>query len=321
MKTNGFDASFGGGSVGSSLSRKVFAALLIIALLFASVPAISAFAAPAAQGQTPGSGLEQDWGNKISQLRAAGAWFDNFQTRPGLNRSCGNMGQYLDRFRVALASAQALIVSGNGFNSSGQVTNDNQARRSVQQLGTYLGTMRGLRQNITEGNNNASANCGSAANNNQSATQGNSGPGIPVTGGAGTTNNTNNQNNNQGNNQNNNQGNNQNNNQSNNQNNNQSNNQNSPAQIWGGQYRELRVAQSWFNNFRSQPGLARNNDRMSQYLDRYAFALRQANALIVNGSNSNGQTVTRNWGTPQQQLAMYLHMMRGLREKILQGGE
>ncbi|HMB24185.1 MAG TPA: hypothetical protein VKP08_15185 [Anaerolineales bacterium] len=85
--------------------------------------------------------------------------------------------------------------------------------------------------------------------------------------------------------------------------------------------------------------IAKSSDRarLQQYLDQYAFALRQANAIIMAGPNanngsqantangqsssSNGQSNSSNSQvnnsfTPQQNLGWWLHMMRGLREKI-----
>src|SRR5215213_9566826 len=303
MKTNGFHASVGDQG-GNSLYRKLLVASLIMALLLASVPVACVFAAPPSQQGGGDKDLEQSWASKLSQLRAEVAVFNNLQTKPGQNGNNANIGQYLDKYRAAIAAAQALVVSGSGFDSNGRVTNQNQANQSVQQLGMYLSTIRGLRQKIAEGgrdnNNNNNGN-----SNNGNNTNANNGAGIPVTGSSAD-----------------------NNNQSSGQNNNNNNQNNSPAKIWGVKFRELQAAQTWFNNFRTKPGQNRNSERISRYLDQYAFALRQANAIIVNGANSNGQgnngsngqTLTQSWGTPQQQLAMYLSMMRGLRQKIAEGG-
>ena len=73
-----------------------------------------------------------------------------------------------------------------------------------------------------------------------------------------------------------------------------------------------------------------DRSKSGQYLDQYAFAFRQGFAIIVKGDlNSNSQNNnSSNQGTgsngqfitnlsPQQQLAMYLHMMRGLQDKIM----
>src|SRR5512138_1464626 len=106
------------------------------------------------------------------------------------------------------------------------------------------------------------------------------------------------------------------------------------------QVRELQQSQSWFNNFRTQPGRG-NSARVSQYLDQYAFALGQANAILVGGvssnaqsqdnnnandqgNNSTGQSTNAQSGnnfSAQQNMGMWLKMMRGLRQKIATEGK
>ncbi len=302
---------FTGDKIGESLYQKWIVASLIIALLLGALPTNRVLAAP---GPGQNRDLEQAWANKRSQLATAVAFFDNFQTKPGQDRNAGNMSQYLDRYAAAMAAAQALIVNGSsGFDSNGQVTNQNQANHSLRQLEDYLSIMRGLRKKIAEGGgkNNSNSNNGgntNGGNNSGNNTQGNNGVGIPVTGDTETSNNTN-----------------------------QNFGQNSLAKVWGNQFRELQAATVWYNNFRTQPGRMRNANqqaKLQQYLDRYAFALSQASAIVINGSlnsngqssnnnatgrtnnGSNGQNATSGWGSSQQQLAMYLSMMRGIREKI-----
>ena len=290
MKRCGFYASTVGDQGGISLYRVLVVASLIAALMLASVPVASVVAAPPAQ-QGDGSSLEESWGNKLNQLQAEVAVFNRFQTKPGLYRNAGNVGQYLDKWRGALTAAQSLVVSGSGFDSNGQVTNQNQARQSVQQLGMYLSMIRGLREKIAEGGRNNTGNNNSSGNNNTD----NTGLGIPVTGGDA---NNNNQNTNQN---------------------------NTPAKQWGSQFRQLQAAQAWFNNYRTKPGQDRNSEEISRYLDRYASALRAAYSIIANGgitaTAGDGQTtVNSNKDDARQQLGMYLSMMRGLREKIAEGG-
>ena len=300
MKTNGFHASTLGDKGGNSLYRRIVTVSIIMTMLLAALPVASVLAAPARGQGTSQNKTEAEWANKRSQLAAEVWFFNNFQTKPGQSGFNGNQGQYLDKWRAALAAAQALVVNHDGFDSNGRMTNENRANQAVQQLAQYLSLIRGLKDKIGEAsrNNNNTANTNNSGNANGSAA-----PGIPVTGGSA----NNNQNNP-------------------NQNNNTQNN--SPSKMWGTQFRDLQAAQTWFNNFRTKPGQNRNNEKISRYLDQYAFALRQAYAIIVNGpdantqsnNGSNGQGNTRTWGTPQQQLAMYLHMMRGLREKIAEGG-
>ena len=274
--------------------RKLVVASLIIAMLLASMPVAGVLAAPPTQQGGGGNngqsnGLEESWGNKLRQLQAEVTFFNNFQTKPGQYRNPESVGQYLDQWRSALAAAQSLVVSGSGFDSNGQITNQNQAKQSNQLLGQYLSTIRGMKDKIGQG--------GGDNNNGNNNTGGGNTAGIPVTGGAAN-------NNNQGSSQN-----------------------SSPAKTWGSQFRELQAAQAWFNNYHPKPGKDRNSEHISQYLDQYASALRAAYAIIANGApnsnvqstSSDGQSIT-NRNTGQQQLAMYLSMMRGLRQKIAEGG-
>lgn len=307
MRKTRFDASTAGDLRGTSLHGKLIAVSLILALMLASVPLASVFAAPPLQqGTGTGNGqqgngtgnanLEQEWGNKRNQLAAEVAVFNNIQSRLGQSGASGNQGQYLDKYRAALAAAQTLVVNQGGFDFNGRVTNENRANQAIRQLAQYLSTIRGLKEKMASGSNAGNNNGGNNAGNNN-------GVGIPVTGGSASNNN----------------------NQNSAQNNNQS---NSRARIWGNQFRQLSAAQTWFNNFQIKPGQNRNSEQISRYLDQYAFALRQANTVILNGSpNSSGQGgqgegqgLNQSWGTGRQQLSMYLSMMRGLREKIEQGG-
>jgi hypothetical protein len=272
-------------------SKRFYLVFLIAALLLASFPVAGVFAAPNFQDDGPdGNDLEQSWTNKLSQLQGEIAFFNNFRTRPGQNRNNEDVARYLDRYSAAISAAQSLIVSGSGFTTTGEVVNQNQARQAIRKMNEYLSLMRGLREKIATAG-------GNTVNNNNFNTGSNSGVGIPVTGGDAET--TVNQNN----------------------------TGTSLASTWGDQWRQLQAAQAWFNRFRTRPGQDRNNEEISRYLDRYAFALQQANAIIAGGvdntnnqPNGNGQGSNLGWGTPQQQLAQYLHMMRGLRQKIAQAG-
>jgi hypothetical protein len=264
-------------------------------------------------------------------------------------------------------------TSGNQANgSNGQFGQAN--RSSAQQLATYLHMMRGLRDKIE-------SVAGSASNTNFNNNGNNAGNGIPVTGGSssntgnqgnGNTTGTNNTGNNSTGNTNNGSnntgstttGNTSNGNTSNGTNGSQTTNSNNNAngsnggnqnivssslqKDWGTQFRDLQAALRWYNKFRTQPGnlgnLARR-DKTQQYLDQYAFALRQAYTIILRGTNAQGQNNSTNSQsnssgqgnssgqangasgqfnsnlTPQQQLAMYLHMMRGLRDKLMGGSD
>ena len=96
------------------------------------------------------------------------------------------------------------------------------------------------------------------------------------------------------------------------------------AVVWGNQFRELQADRAIYNNFKSHAAEIRNSSKPAesqQYLAQYAFALGQAEAIVLHGSPSSTSTVKVNNRyerslTAQQELAMYLHMIRGLREKL-----
>jgi len=96
------------------------------------------------------------------------------------------------------------------------------------------------------------------------------------------------------------------------------------AQVWGVQFREMQTDRTIFSKLKLRPGEIKNSSKpaqIQQYLDQYAFALKQAEAIIQQGSPSSVSNVKVNNRyerslTAQQELAMYLHVMRGLQEKL-----
>lgn len=96
------------------------------------------------------------------------------------------------------------------------------------------------------------------------------------------------------------------------------------AQVWGTQFRELQTDRTIFTKLKSRLEAIKNSSKPAQtqqYLDLYAFALKQAEAIILQGDPSSTSNVKVNNRyerslTAQQELAMYLHMMRGLQLKL-----
>jgi hypothetical protein len=91
---------------------------------------------------------------------------------------------------------------------------------------------------------------------------------------------------------------------------------------WGPQLRELQANRTFYDNIRSHPAELSSSNSSSQnqqYLDQYAFALKQAEAIVRSGISRSTMTVNRRNEksvTAQQVLATYLHMIRGLRTKL-----
>jgi hypothetical protein len=96
------------------------------------------------------------------------------------------------------------------------------------------------------------------------------------------------------------------------------------AAIWGSQFRELQADRAIYNNFKSHREEINSSStppEIQQYLNQYAFALGQAEAIVLHGGPSSTSSIKVNnryekGRTAQQELAIYLHMMRGLREKL-----
>src|SRR5215208_1612252 len=129
---------------------KMFMISLIISLVFASFQAASVFAAPASdQGTTESNtDFEQEWSNKLRNLRAAGYFFDNVRlvAKDFEKPSDLALAQvYLDKYRLALRQANTVVFNHAGFDIKGNVTNEIQADQSLKNLGMYLHMMRGFR--------------------------------------------------------------------------------------------------------------------------------------------------------------------------------
>ena len=96
------------------------------------------------------------------------------------------------------------------------------------------------------------------------------------------------------------------------------------AIVWGNQFRELQADRTFYNDFKSHREEINSSSspaEIQQYLNQFAFALGQAEAIVLHGSPSSTSTVKINnrferSRTAQQDLATFLHMMRGLREKL-----
>ena len=96
------------------------------------------------------------------------------------------------------------------------------------------------------------------------------------------------------------------------------------ATIWGSQFRELQADRAIYSNFKSKGGEINNSStpaEIQQYLNQYAFALSQAEAIVLHGSpSSNANLLVNNQYarrlSARQELATYLHMIRGLRAKL-----
>jgi hypothetical protein len=98
------------------------------------------------------------------------------------------------------------------------------------------------------------------------------------------------------------------------------------TKIWGNQIRDLQIDRSFYDNIKShreEAGSSSTPAEFQQYLNQYGYALSQAEAIVLHDSSSlaasekTDKDQNAKGRTVQQDLAVYLHMMRGLREKLL----
>ena len=139
---------------GGVFHSKLFVVALILALLLALLPAVSALAAPARDRDiTENIDLEPGWQDKLSHLRWAGFYYDHVQFLPAdfeRPSDLARVHEYLEKYGVALRAANTIAFNHAGFDIEGNVTNEVQAAQSIRDLAMYLGTMRGLREKIGE---------------------------------------------------------------------------------------------------------------------------------------------------------------------------
>ena len=92
--------------------------------------------------------IQQEWAAKQSQVATEIAFFIEFRTNPAQYRNDGNQGKYLDKYRVAIITAQFLAANHYGFDASGKVVDTDRASESNRQLAEALHTIRGLRDKL-----------------------------------------------------------------------------------------------------------------------------------------------------------------------------
>jgi hypothetical protein len=154
MKTKGLYVLTASDPRGGLFYSKLFVAALILALLFASFPAASVFAAPARdQDPTENLDIEKGWQDKLWQLRWAGYYYDHVQFYPADFEKPADLArvhELLEKYGVALRAANTILLNHAGFDIEGNIKHEVQAARSVRDLAMYLQIMRGLREKIEE---------------------------------------------------------------------------------------------------------------------------------------------------------------------------
>ena len=154
MKTNALHVSTAGSRQEGFIYRKMLMVSLTLALFFASLPVASVFAAPASDpGTTEDQNLEQEWSNKLDNLRAQGLFYSRVRVFPvdfGNPADLARAWFLLHKYGFALRQAQTIVANHVGFDIKGHITNEIQADQTIRDLAMYLHIMRGIRMKIEE---------------------------------------------------------------------------------------------------------------------------------------------------------------------------
>ncbi|HSL43419.1 MAG TPA: hypothetical protein VK897_08300 [Anaerolineales bacterium] len=134
-------------------SKLIFAAV-IVAMLFAALPATNVLAAAGDEEQPwENADLDKEWKDKLRLLQAESLFFNQTRFYPADFENSDDLSRAWDllhKHGFALKQANAIVVSHAGFDFRGRVTNEKLAYYSVKDLAMYLHMMRGLRMKISE---------------------------------------------------------------------------------------------------------------------------------------------------------------------------
>ena len=154
MKNNRYYALAISDQRGGLFYSRLFVAALIIALLAASFPAVSVFAAPGRDEQPwENLDLEQEWKNKLHQLAVEGLFYNQVRFYPADFETSADLARAWDllhKHGFALKLANTVVFNHSGFDFEGNVTNKRLAYYSIHDLAMQLHAMRGLRMKIAE---------------------------------------------------------------------------------------------------------------------------------------------------------------------------
>ena len=152
MNTNLYTGLLNREEPGGSLLQKLLIASLILAILFGSLPVHQALAAPASDGtSTQDDDYEMRWENRIQRLRFYNDFYQRVRVYPADFKDPDELARahdLLNQYGVALRGAQAVVAAQAGFNQKGHVINSNQAAQSLKDLGSYMYTMRVLKNKL-----------------------------------------------------------------------------------------------------------------------------------------------------------------------------
>jgi hypothetical protein len=154
MKTNHLSNLMVRNGASGSFFRNLFVSFLMIALLFASLPARAALAAPAGGGTSTNTNqMQQDWDNKIQKVDYNSVFYQRVRVYPADfadPNELATANDILNNYGVALRSAQRIVFNHPGFDQKGKVVNENLADQSLKGLGENLRLMRVYKQRLDD---------------------------------------------------------------------------------------------------------------------------------------------------------------------------
>ena len=131
---------------GNSFLRKLFVSSLMIALLFTSLPAHAALAAPASGGTSVNTNqMQQDWDHKVQKVDNNSIFYQRVRAYPANFEDPNELAtahDILNNYGVALRSAQRIVINHSGFDQNGKVVNENLADQSLKDVSENLRLMR-----------------------------------------------------------------------------------------------------------------------------------------------------------------------------------
>jgi hypothetical protein len=132
-----------------SFFRNLFAALLMIALLFTSLPARAALAAGGTTFNK--SEMQQEWDNKAQKVHNNSIFYQRVRAYPSNYEDPNELAtahDILNNYGTALRSAQRIITNHSGFDEKGKVVNEKLADQSLKDLSENLRLMRVLKDQL-----------------------------------------------------------------------------------------------------------------------------------------------------------------------------
>jgi hypothetical protein len=149
MKTIPSSISIASTDTGQLMLQKMLIAFLIMAVLFALLPAAHVSAASANVDSK--KALQGEWRDKINNVDAESFFYDRVRVYPADFKDLDELSkahELLNNYGAALRTAGTLILNHAGFDSQGQVLNETQANQTIKAVAENLRIMRTLRNQL-----------------------------------------------------------------------------------------------------------------------------------------------------------------------------